>query len=170
MDKEQIKKRCEAATGGKWSYSVFDETPTPATLFVTDEHGVEEDIATFEVCGDPASDREMQANAEFLCNAKTDMSALLDALDEAETAKNKLLDTCLAAGFIGHGTQIVGDTRYRQLREAEAESERLRGALEALFNQFRNSGTLDNDQLDAMQQASEALRPKEQNETEETNP
>ena len=47
-------------------------------------------------------------------------------LDRAEAENGKLLDTIMAAGFIGQGTQIIGDKRYEELKRAEADNKRLR--------------------------------------------
>ena len=41
---------------------------------------------------------------------------------ELEAERDRLLDTCLAAAFIGNGTQIVGDKRYEELLQAEAKN------------------------------------------------
>ena len=50
---------------------------------------------------------------------------------EAEISKLKaenerLLDTCIAGGFIGNGTQLIGDERYKRLLAAEAENDKLK--------------------------------------------
>jgi len=64
--------------------------------------------------------------------------------------------------FIAHARQDTPDLLD--------DNTRLREALERLFNEFRNSGNLDKDQLEAMQQAADMLKPKENNEKQETNP
>ena len=44
-----------------------------------------------------------------------------EILITAESDNDRLLDTMLAAGFIGNGTQIVGDKRYEELCKAEKD-------------------------------------------------
>ncbi len=48
----------------------------------------------------------------------------VERFEQLEAENNKLLDTCLAAGFIGNGTQIIGDKRYEELVAAEKEFKR----------------------------------------------
>ena len=50
-------------------------------------------------------------------------------LKELEVENGKLLDTLIAAGFIGQGTQIIGDKRYKELIVAEAINKDLIKAL-----------------------------------------
>ena len=42
-----------------------------------------------------------------------------------EAENDQLTTTCLAAGFIGDGTQIIGDKRYEQLIATEAKVQEL---------------------------------------------
>lgn len=41
--------------------------------------------------------------------------------EKLERENNQLLDTLIAAGFIGDGTQIIGDKRYEELVKAELD-------------------------------------------------
>ena len=42
-------------------------------------------------------------------------------IEHIEAENKKLLDSGIAAGFIGNGTQIIGDKRYKELVAAEKE-------------------------------------------------
>lgn len=59
-----------------------------------------------------------------------EIKKLCDRLDRAEAENGKLLDTIMAAGFIGQGTQIIGDKRYEELKRAEAINKELLKACE----------------------------------------
>lgn len=48
---------------------------------------------------------------------------------QLQTENNRLIDTLMAAGFIGQGTQIIGDKRYEELMVAESKLKELQGAL-----------------------------------------
>jgi len=62
-----------------------------------------------------------------------------------EKENNHLLDTCLAAGFIGHGTQIIGDKRYKELVKAETKIKRLEKVLEQIVKEGRRETDEDRD-------------------------
>lgn len=57
----------------------------------------------------------MATNKEILDAAAKNAAYIV----KLETENSRLLDTCLAAGFIGNGTQIIGDKRYAELLKAE---------------------------------------------------
>ena len=111
----------------------------------------------------------------ILSHAQDDTSALLAEIDRLTSQKPPCSPNCYhhqthpceQCGRIGGYLPVV-------LRDKDVE--RLREALEKMFNEFRNSGNLDKDQLDAMQQASEALtptqvdKPEENNEKQDTQP
>lgn len=46
---------------------------------------------------------------------------LLTVINNLKEERDKLTDTLMAAGFIGAGTQIIGDMRYKELLDAENE-------------------------------------------------
>ena len=71
-DLEAINARCEAATGGDWTYSIDVETEKPCTLF-SDFDGDEIDIAVFETWDATGYDEEMLGNAQFIAHARKDL-------------------------------------------------------------------------------------------------
>lgn len=81
----EMESAIESITGGEWNYTVFDETPVPATLYSFVE-GEEVDIATFEVWEDPEYSRQMIANAQFIIRAPGWLHDLIEDLK----AKKKL--------------------------------------------------------------------------------
>lgn len=90
------------------------------------------ELMAAHVAGTPLSPFAWESLGQFEQSARQDIPTLLDEIDRLaplEDENVKLLETCLAAGFLGNGTQIVGDTRYKQLCDAEDENKRLRGAL-----------------------------------------
>lgn len=46
-------------------------------------------------------------------------------IEQLEAENKKLLDICIAGGFIGQGTQLIGDERYKELIAAEKEYKRI---------------------------------------------
>lgn len=72
--------------------------------------------------------------------SKSEMETRLDEragqIKKLKAENEKLLETLLAAGFLGNGTQLIGDMRYRELVDKEAaldkataENEKLRKAI-----------------------------------------
>lgn len=53
-----------------------------------------------------------------------------DQITKLQVENKRLLDTCLAAGFIGKGTQIIGDRRYEELLTCEKRVEQYKAELE----------------------------------------
>jgi len=56
---------------------------------------------------------------------KEQIDQLQAEVERLEKENNHLLDTCFAACYIGKGTQIIGDKRYKELVKAEAKVKRL---------------------------------------------
>ena len=67
-----------------------------------------------------------------------DRDELCDRLDRVEAENGKLLDIIMAAGFIGQGTQIIGDKRYEELMIAEARNKDLLEVCEKAFEESHN--------------------------------
>ena len=104
--------------------------------------------------------RERSKMAENCCTwpnliaCRQDIPALLDEIERLREHNDGYGDLLKSAN-----NDVSRMTEYAD--SLAADNKRLRDALEKLFNEFRNGGNLDKDQLEAMQQADDILTQKE---------
>jgi hypothetical protein len=85
-EKEEIRKRCCAATPGPWLFVYGDEI-----IYTKLDDGCRGlPIVRGEYGYSSISMSDWYRNADFISHSRTDISALLDALDEAEAQIEKL--------------------------------------------------------------------------------
>jgi len=62
---------------------------------------------------------------ERISQLQADLDRMGKEIECLNRENDQLVETCLAAGFIGKGTTIIGDKRYEELVEAEIKNKQL---------------------------------------------
>lgn len=128
--REDARKRCEAATDGPWTLDVEENSPGEGTSIAIRQinrlmHDVE--------WADPEDWEQNLANSEFIADARTDLPAALDDLDEQEQRIAALEAERDEARAVAYSSRIEGDLvdAYESMKARAEQAERELAALEA---------------------------------------
>lgn len=136
-ERDAIRARAEAATPGPWVVNVKERT----VRSLADGYDGTEWGGTI-LYDDSCGERPIPGDAYFIAHARTDVPALLDALDAAEAENERLVDEVATAEILADSMQHFADVAERvesqnnalvaERDAARAEVAALRGRIEAV--------------------------------------